>query len=74
MKKIGVALGSGAARGFAHIGILRALQAEGIPIDCVAGTSMGAIVGAVYAAGALPAMEKMPEHFTWKEMRALMDP
>lgn len=74
MKKIGVALGSGAARGFAHIGILRALQAEGIPIDCVAGTSMGAIVGAVYAAGALPEMEKILEHFTWKEMRALLDP
>ena len=74
MKKIGVALGSGSARGFAHIGILRVLQAEGIPIDCVAGTSMGAIVGAVYAAGALPDMEKILEHFTWKEMRALLDP
>jgi NTE family protein len=48
---VGVALGSGAARGLAHIGVLAALQKQGIRIDMVAGTSMGALVGAVYAKG-----------------------
>ena len=50
-KKIGLALGSGAARGLAHVGVLEVLQKEGIPIDMVAGTSAGAIVGALYAQG-----------------------
>ncbi|MFC1965114.1 patatin-like phospholipase family protein [Chloroflexota bacterium] len=50
-KKIGLALGGGAARGLAHIGVLDILQKEGIPIDMVAGTSAGAIVGALYAQG-----------------------
>jgi len=49
--KVGLALGGGGARGYAHIGVLRALQREGIPIDIVVGTSMGAIIGGGYAAG-----------------------
>ncbi|MBI2861176.1 MAG: patatin-like phospholipase family protein [Chloroflexi bacterium] len=48
-KLVGLALGSGAARGLAHIGVLAALEQEGIPVDVVAGTSAGAIFGAVYA-------------------------
>jgi len=48
-KKIGLALSGGAARGLAHIGVVEVLQKEGIPIDMVAGTSAGAIVGAAYA-------------------------
>ncbi len=48
-RKVGLALGSGVARGLAHIGVLEVLEREGIPIDMVAGTSMGAIVGAAYA-------------------------
>lgn len=48
--RVGVALGGGAARGVAHVGVLRALLREGIPVDVVCGTSMGAIVGAAYAA------------------------
>jgi NTE family protein len=48
-KKVGLALGGGAARGLAHIGVLEALEHEGIPIDMIAGTSMGAIIGAFYA-------------------------
>ena len=48
-KKIGLALGGGAARGLAHIGVLQVLEKEGIPIDMIAGTSMGAIIGAIYA-------------------------
>jgi NTE family protein len=50
-KRVGVALGGGAARGLAHIGVLAALEEAGIPIDCVTGTSMGAMVGAAYCAG-----------------------
>jgi NTE family protein len=47
--KIGLALGGGAARGLSHIGVLEAFEQHGIPIDCIAGTSMGAIIGAMYA-------------------------
>ncbi|MBN8989802.1 MAG: patatin-like phospholipase family protein [Rhizobiales bacterium] len=54
---IGLALGGGAARGFAHIGILRTLVAHGIVPNVVVGTSMGALVGGAYAAGHLDAME-----------------
>jgi len=49
--RIGLALGGGGARGLAHIGILKVLQREQIPIAAIAGTSMGGIVGALYAAG-----------------------
>ena len=49
--KIGLALGGGAARGFAHIGVIKALEAQGIVPDIVTGTSAGSLVGALYAAG-----------------------
>lgn len=49
--KIGLALGSGGARGFAHLGVINVLKAEGIPIDLIAGSSMGALVGVFFAAG-----------------------
>jgi NTE family protein len=49
--KVALALGGGGTRGAAHIGVLRVLAREGIPIDCVCGTSMGAIIGGLYAAG-----------------------
>ena len=49
--KIGLALGSGAARGLAHIGVLRVLKNGNIPTDMIAGTSAGALVGALYAQG-----------------------
>ncbi|MBW1669545.1 MAG: patatin-like phospholipase family protein, partial [Deltaproteobacteria bacterium] len=55
--KIGLALGGGGARGLAHIGVLKVLEREGVPVDMIVGTSMGAIIGAAYAvmphAGAL---------------------
>ena len=54
--KIGIARGSGASRGFAHIGFLRAIEEAGIKIDVIAGSSMGAIVGGMYAAG-VPILE-----------------
>lgn len=47
--KIGLALGSGAARGYAHIGVLKVLEREGIPIDFIAGSSMGSMIGSIYA-------------------------
>jgi len=50
-RKVGLALSSGAAKGLAHIGVLEVLEREGIPIDMIAGTSMGALVGALYAQG-----------------------
>jgi NTE family protein len=50
--RVGLALAGGFARGIAHIGVLRVLQEAGIPIDCVAGTSVGALIGAGYCAGA----------------------
>lgn len=48
---IGLALGSGGARGFAHLGVIKVLKEEGIPIDFIAGSSMGAMVGCFYGAG-----------------------
>lgn len=59
-EKVGIALGSGTARGFAHIGVLKVLKKEGIPIDLVAGTSMGAFLGSIFASGISPeTMEKI---------------
>ncbi|WP_273431385.1 patatin-like phospholipase family protein [Chitinibacter tainanensis] len=52
--RIGLVLGGGGARGFAHIGALKVLQDNRIPIDCVVGTSIGSLVGAAYAAGRTP--------------------
>jgi NTE family protein len=49
--RVGLALGGGFARGIAHIGVLRVLTAQGIPIDCIAGTSVGALIGSAYASG-----------------------
>jgi NTE family protein len=49
--RVGLALGAGGAKGFAHVGVLRVLQQANVPIDIVAGTSMGSLVGAAYASG-----------------------
>lgn len=58
--KIGLALGGGSARGFAHIGVLKVFEEAGIKIDYVAGTSMGALIGAFYASGMkLKMMERL---------------
>jgi len=57
--KVGVALGGGFARGIAHIGVLRVLEESEIPIDCIAGTSVGALIAAAYAGGSpLTEMER----------------
>ncbi|NMA02890.1 MAG: patatin family protein [Clostridia bacterium] len=58
--KIGLALGAGGAKGFAHIGVLKVLEEENIPVDYIAGSSMGAAIGAVYSAGTdLDLLEKL---------------
>jgi NTE family protein len=49
--KVGVALGGGAAKGLAHIGVLKVLEEAGVPIDCITGVSMGSVVGGLYAVG-----------------------
>ena len=50
-KKVGLVLSAGAARGFAHIGVIKALKENDIPIDIITGTSMGALIGGIYATG-----------------------
>lgn len=66
-RRIGLVLGGGGARGWAHVGVLRRLQALGVPIDCIAGTSAGAFVGAVFAAGRLDLLEDLAHHLDWKQ-------
>ncbi len=72
-KKIGIALGGGAARGWAHIGVLKALEKIGIQPDIVAGTSIGSIVGGCYAAGELPQLEHFATKLTSRKVLGFMD-
>jgi predicted acylesterase/phospholipase RssA len=53
-QKVALVLSGGGAKGVTHIGVIRALEEQGIPIDYIAGTSMGAIIGGLYAAGYTP--------------------
>jgi NTE family protein len=72
-KKIGLALGSGAARGLAHLGVLRVLSELEIPIDCVSGTSAGALVGAFYAAGKIEELHTYAKRLTKRRALRLID-
>lgn len=72
-RKIGLALGSGSARGWSHIGVIRVLERAGIVPDIVCGTSIGALVGAVYAAGELDRFEPWVKGLNWKSVLGLMD-
>ena len=71
--KIGFVLGAGSARGWAHIGVLRALTEEGIKPDFIAGCSVGALVGAAFAAGRLDQLEAWALALDWKRMLRLAD-
>ena len=71
--KIGLVLGSGSARGWAHIGVIRALQEAGIEPDVICGTSIGSLVGAAYAAGKLDDLEAWVKSLTWKTVVGLLD-
>jgi NTE family protein len=67
-RKVGLALAGGFARGIAHIGVLRVLRDEGIHIDAVAGTSVGALIGAAYCAGTpLEEMERIGAHTSFTD-------
>ena len=70
--KIGLALGSGAARGWAHIGVIQALEEMGINIDIVTGCSIGSYVGATYASGKLPELAEWVESLTEWQVFTLM--
>ncbi len=68
-KKIGIALSGGAARGFAHLGVLKVLVENEIPIDCVAGTSAGSFAGAAFASGlSVTEIVEMSRKISWFQM------
>lgn len=70
---IGLALGGGAARGFAHIGVMRALRAHGIEPDVIVGTSIGAVVGGCYAAGQFDNFEEWARGLNFRGMLGYFD-
>ncbi len=71
--KIALALGGGAARGWAHIGVLKALDEEGIEVGMIAGTSIGALVGGCYLAGKLDELETFARSLTMRRIAGLLD-
>jgi NTE family protein len=71
--RIGLALGSGSARGWAHIGVIDSLIEAGIEPDVVCGTSIGALVGAAYVAGKLDGLRQWAETATWRAILKLTD-
>lgn len=71
--RIGIALGSGAARGWAHIGVLKALAAAGLEVAVVCGSSIGAVVGAACAAGRLAELEAFARGLTWRGILGQLD-
>ena len=71
--KIALALGGGAARGWAHIGVLRALDEEKIEIGMIAGTSIGALVGGCYLAGKLDELESFARSLTMRRIASMLD-
>lgn len=70
---IGLALGSGAARGWAHIGVIAALEEEGIRPDVVCGCSIGALVGAAYVSGKITDLGDWVSSLEWHDVVALLD-
>ncbi len=73
--KIGLALGSGSSRGLAHIGVIKVLEENNIPIDFIAGSSIGAMIGGFYAAGLdIKRIEEIALETNWRKMFSLIDP
>lgn len=67
-ERVGLVLSGGAARGLAHIGVLKALEEQGVVIDAIAGTSMGAVVGGLYAAGySVAELERLATQLDWQQ-------
>ena len=74
-KKVGLVLSGGGARGFAHIGVIKTLEKNNIPIDIVSGTSIGAVVGALYCAGYSGVqLEQIAKETNWKNLIDLAIP
>ncbi len=71
--RIGLVLGSGSARGWAHIGVVRALAEAGVNPDVICGCSIGALVGAAAASGELDPLETWVRQLTWQQVLGLMD-
>lgn len=71
--RIGLALGGGAARGWAHIGVIQYLKDEGIEVDVIGGTSIGAIVGGAETAGQLDTLREWLEQLTWQDIIRYLD-
>lgn len=72
-KKVGLALGSGSSRGWSHIGVIKALMDNDIPVDFVAGTSIGAYVGAIFASGHLEEFHQTVLEMDWKRVVSMLD-
>ena len=73
--KIGLALGSGGARGLAHIGVIKVLEQNNIPIDFITGSSIGSMVGGFYASGlSIQEIEEIALNTDWKKLLFLVDP
>lgn len=72
-KRIALVLGAGGARGLAHIGVIEALEARGFEIAAIAGSSMGALVGGIHAAGQLPAYRDWAEKLERNDVLRLLD-
>jgi NTE family protein len=70
---IGLALGSGSARGWAHIGVIQALNEAGVPISYVAGSSIGALVGGAFCAGQIGELEREVRHLDWRRLASMVD-
>ncbi len=70
-KRVGLVLGGGGARGWAHIGVLHKLREYGISLHCIVGTSAGAIVAAAFAAGRLDQLEETARNLDWKKAARL---
>lgn len=72
-KRVALVLGSGGARGYAHIGVIEELEARGYDIACVAGCSMGAVVGGIYAAGKLKHYSDWTQSLDYLDVLRLLD-
>ncbi len=72
-KRVALVLGSGGARGYAHIGVIEELEARGYQIACIAGSSMGAVIGGIYAAGKLPVYRRWVETLDYLDVLRLLD-
>jgi len=72
-KKIGIALGSGSARGWSHIGVMQSIIEAGIAVDVVCGTSVGALVAGSFAAGFIEPLDRWARRLSWSHIVGFMD-